>query len=190
FVERGTTGLRTWPASLALAEYVLAHKDTVSGKHVLELGSGAGFLGIILASIQVLHNNRSSSLHLSDVNEEVLSRCRENVALPCNISSRHGNVHYHALDWSNSRDPVLRPSLKELLADTGAELILGADLVFDPDLTPSLVETIDLALQGRAGSVVPAATAIIALTVRSERTYEAFERLAGELRSTAKLMPS
>lgn len=60
--------------------------DIVQARKVLELGSGAGFLGLIIAALQ----NRPdanllshTSLVLSDVNSEVLSRCRQNFLLPC-----------------------------------------------------------------------------------------------------------
>jgi len=64
-------------------------KDTVMSKHVLELGSGIGFLGMVVATLQISNERQesvssgSSSLWLTDVNEEVLSRCRNNVGLPC-----------------------------------------------------------------------------------------------------------
>jgi len=72
----------------------LIHKneDVVGTRRVLELGSGVGFLGIVVASLQLQHaaasscNNRSGTLYLTDINEEVLARCKKNILLPC---SRH-----------------------------------------------------------------------------------------------------
>lgn len=106
-IESGTTGLRTWGASLVLAQYlsknpslyrclsyfkvVIAHINAGVVKHrrVLELGSGVGFLGIVVASLQLQHATTSScddlcgTLYLTDVNEEVLVRCKKNIVLPC-----------------------------------------------------------------------------------------------------------
>ena len=105
-VEGGTTGLRTWLASFFLAQYLILHpgkhtyiallhrdkethsdlEDLVASKCIMELGSGIGFLGIIIASLQKLDESVSSgqsSCWLTDINDEVLNRCRNNVNLPC-----------------------------------------------------------------------------------------------------------
>lgn len=96
-IEGGTTGLRTWPASLVLAEYLLAHpgmfirtynktsfrhiSDTVRDRCVLELGSGVGFLGAVIAC---MHNESPSGrLYLTDINAHVLERCQDNIRLRC-----------------------------------------------------------------------------------------------------------
>ena len=77
--------------------------ELVISMRVLELGSGVGFLGIIVASLQQLlkttnlSNNRLTdlspgSLWLTDLNDEVLSRCRDNLNLPCSECS-HTSTH-------------------------------------------------------------------------------------------------
>lgn len=71
---------------------------------VLELGSGAGFLGMIIADLQLLSQHSSNgeenapsdprreSLWMTDVDEQVLSRCRDNVNLPCStLALSHGS---------------------------------------------------------------------------------------------------
>jgi hypothetical protein len=102
-IENGTTGLRTWLASFPLAEYLiqnpgvhlyinhskpiahlLSFEELVVSKCVLELGSGVGFLGIIVASLQQIRcHDQPGSLWLTDINDKVLERCRENLRLPC-----------------------------------------------------------------------------------------------------------
>lgn len=62
--------------------------ELVSSRNVLELGSGAGLLGIITASLQLNIRENSEeegqySLILSDVRQDVLRRCQDNLALPC-----------------------------------------------------------------------------------------------------------
>lgn len=61
--------------------------ELVLERNVLELGSGVGFLGIIIASLQVLFARVPSaikySIWLTDINDFVLSRCLENTSLPC-----------------------------------------------------------------------------------------------------------
>jgi hypothetical protein len=109
-----------------------------------------GFLGAIVASLQLLTSPYATSpLWLSDVNEEVLTRCRGNIQLPCStfslicsahamasrltsyidLSSSHPNVHYRLLDWSHALDCVTLPRIQSFLQEVDAELILGADIV-------------------------------------------------------------
>ena len=59
--------------------YLFVNLALLANKSVLELGSGTGFLGLIVADIQVGHSGTtgSSVLHLTDVNEDVLRRCHE-----------------------------------------------------------------------------------------------------------------
>lgn len=115
----------------------------------MELGSGAGFLGIIIGSLQQISASdlSPSSLWLTDVNEEVLSRCRYNVQMSCSkcltfkvcsisplfvqdASSSHPSINYCLLDWSAALYPTTSPQLQTLLQDEiNAELILGADIV-------------------------------------------------------------
>lgn len=83
-VESGTTALRTWLASQVLAQYLTKHPGFITSKRVLELGSGIGFLGSIVASLQMLHCPQSpGNLWLTDINDEALARCKYNVQLPC-----------------------------------------------------------------------------------------------------------
>lgn len=60
--------------------------EHTKGKRVLELGCGVGYLGLVVAAIQLNApdpENFASSVWLTDVNEVVLSRCRKNLNLPC-----------------------------------------------------------------------------------------------------------
>ena len=50
---------------------------------VLELGSGVGFLGIIAATLKLTSGHAGGSLYLTDVNDEVLKACTNNLNLPC-----------------------------------------------------------------------------------------------------------
>ncbi|KAL0066545.1 hypothetical protein AAF712_006347 [Marasmius tenuissimus] len=142
-IESGTTGLRTWGASLRLAEYLIAHPgssasfgcfvhllmiyvDLIRNRRILELGSGIGFLGIVVASLQQLLRG-VSSLWLTDVNEDVLSQCRQNLSLDCNLSSKHPDVHYRTLDWFDALEDE-QGGLHSFLRECSAEIILGADV--------------------------------------------------------------
>ena len=60
------------------------------GVRVLELGSGVGFLGIVVATLQLTSGHAGGSLCLTDVNDEVLKACTNNLNLPC---SERGWLH-------------------------------------------------------------------------------------------------
>ncbi|KIM88688.1 hypothetical protein PILCRDRAFT_2883 [Piloderma croceum F 1598] len=185
-VEGGTTGLRTWLASQLLAQYLILHPELITNKRILELGSGSGFLGIIVASLQQLDHTYDEGTHasgpiwLTDVNDVVLSRCRDNVQLPCNSSSSHPSLNYCSLDWSDALNSAESPLRSILHEEIKPDLILGADLVFDPCLIPALVGTLHISLQHGAD-------AFIALTVRNEDTVSQFLHAAEQSLSVLDL---
>ncbi|KII93969.1 hypothetical protein PLICRDRAFT_49966 [Plicaturopsis crispa FD-325 SS-3] len=169
-IENGTTGLRTWGAGLVLSHYIISHPEMIIDKNVLELGCGTGVLGIVCASIQHLYGTEGSggSLCLTDNNEEVLGRCRANVGLPCNLSSRR-EVECSQLEWGDIPAALTHD----------ADIILGADIVFDPELIAPLVET----LHSLLNAPLPgdsARVAYVALTVRNAGTLDMFTNTAAE----------
>jgi len=117
-------------------------------KSILELGSGIGFLGIIVGTLQLAKgSSQSGSLWLTDVSDEVLQRCRENLSLPCSTLrffdllllrsccqdslSLHPALHYLKLDWSDSINADgLNSSFARLIHEkVDPDLIIGADIV-------------------------------------------------------------
>lgn len=85
---------------------MISLSELIISKRVLELGSGVGFLGIIVATLQQLSktanfcslsNSRLTdlspgSLWLTDLNDEVLTRCHDNLNLPCSEHSLHNLI--------------------------------------------------------------------------------------------------
>ena len=82
----GTTGFRTWEAALFLAAYLSSSEGNhlVTGKDVLELGAGTGFLSILCAkhlgaqrvlatdgSLEVI-GDLKSNIHLNDLEDKEL----------------------------------------------------------------------------------------------------------------------
>ncbi|KAH8119986.1 putative methyltransferase-domain-containing protein [Phellopilus nigrolimitatus] len=184
-IESGTTGLRTWTASFILAEYLITHRDLVEASRVLELGCGAGFLGNVVAQLQneylSLENeapkNELVSLYLTDLTDHVLARCESNISLPCNNLRSHPRVRFSLLDWSHALDVDRLPGLLDLLDEMKADVVLGADLVYDARIIPSLVAVLKLALEPRFLSAAESERkAIIAATRRNEATLSEFVR--------------
>ncbi|KIY50680.1 hypothetical protein FISHEDRAFT_11607, partial [Fistulina hepatica ATCC 64428] len=167
-IEAGTTGLRTWRASHVFAQYLIHHPKLVVRRHVFELGCGVGFLGIVVAALQIVHGSDDAvgvdgaRLWLSDGSAPVLARCKSNVELECNLSSKHPAIHYTELDWTNVSADYFSN------ANINPDIVLGADVIFEPSIVPPLARTIRLAVHARHTD------ALIALTVRNEDTLNAF----------------
>ncbi|KAJ2984488.1 hypothetical protein NUW54_g10491 [Trametes sanguinea] len=170
-------------ASLILAQHLLAHPGLIHGRRVLELGCGAGFLAVVAASVQLEKRMAAGSLWLTDVNEHVLSRCEHNLRLRCNQSCHHPNLNFRPLDWFDALSDDRRSSVQELLEDARPDVILGADVVYDPSIIPPLVDVLALALTPREDGANP--EAYIALTQRNEDTLANFLHEAGVLKELA-----
>jgi len=101
-------------------------------KSALELGSGTGFLGLIVADIQVSSAGSAEhpALYLTDENEDVLRRCHENTQLPC--SRRVACVVEAQLSYSRHISPSRKSvsQIAELVgyARTGLCLQRSSDL--------------------------------------------------------------
>ena len=77
------------------------------GKRILELGSGVGYLGLVAAAIQLdalAEDGPEPSIWLTDVNSVVLSRCRDNLNLPCS-TSRGFFVNFNAVTDRQTHRP-------------------------------------------------------------------------------------
>ncbi|KAL9940031.1 hypothetical protein V8E36_000736 [Tilletia maclaganii] len=120
-ISHGTTGLKTWEASLSLASHILAsasqdpddpeslwHAIVRPGSRVLELGSGVGMLGVLCAQLQAEYadadhasSSPSQSAHaevfMTDVSGQVLDALSLTAEQNNLASSKH--VHFEPLDW-------------------------------------------------------------------------------------------
>nr|CAD7457240.1 unnamed protein product [Timema tahoe] len=75
-VSQGTTGLCSWQAAEALAEWCVTHRLMLAHKEILELGSGVGLTGLTVSLCC-----RPRSFHFSDCHPAVLQFLCHNVAL-------------------------------------------------------------------------------------------------------------
>ncbi|KEP53428.1 putative methyltransferase [Rhizoctonia solani 123E] len=188
-IERGTTGLRTWRAGLDLSEWILQNYHIIASARVLELGSGVGLLGLLVATLQQLARpadvKQTSCIYMTDVDDDVLARCTSNVRLPCNMLADSPNVHVRALDWEDSVNVDRQMFMWSLLKEIDADVILAADVVYDLSIIPPLTHTLRLALErplpAKQGANNPQPlelglqrTAYIALTLRREQTFAEF----------------
>ncbi|XP_044754152.1 protein-lysine N-methyltransferase EEF2KMT [Coccinella septempunctata] len=168
-ISQGTTGLITWQASQALAEWAL--KTSIEKKTILELGSGTGMAGLVVAS-----STSCGRYIFTDCHSDVLSLLTENVELNCDKplekvepekdllfsgSIENCKVEIRKLDWDTS-------GVDDCEEIGSVDLIFASDVVYDKDLFEPLTKTIKLFLQNGTTA------AIIAFTQRDESTVNSF----------------
>ncbi|XP_075558190.1 protein-lysine N-methyltransferase EEF2KMT isoform X3 [Dermacentor variabilis] len=156
-VINGTTGLRTWQASKFLSEWCLENRDLLRSKRIVELGCGVGLTGMVVCKTCC-----PLSYTFTDGHEAVLQSVEENLRRN-SVTGCHARVEM--LRWGDHEN---------FREHCTADVILGADLVFDPAVVPALVATL-AALLAHGG------TAYIASTVRNHETRALFlSKLADE----------
>ncbi|XP_057673313.1 protein-lysine N-methyltransferase EEF2KMT isoform X2 [Corythoichthys intestinalis] len=160
-ISEGTTGLVTWEAALYLAEWALDHPHAFNSRKVLELGSGAGLTGIALC-----RSCAPLSYIFSDCHPSVLRRLRDNLNLNGlnETNCTRTEITVEELDWTDVT--------KERLNDISADVLIAADVVYDPEVVMVLVELLSKFLN--RGSVPP--EVLICSTVRNPETYAGFKR--------------
>jgi len=145
------TGQVLWPAAVSLSEYIADHPDLVREEDCLELGSGAGVLGLYVSGL-------AHSVVLTDGQDTVLDLLRSNVqfalgkAVPCKV------------DWTES--PTAGLAAAGL--PTQYKVLIGADIVHWPTLLAPLMRTVALLMS-------PGGYFLLGYTVRSLATSQQLE---------------
>ncbi|GAA93630.1 uncharacterized protein L969DRAFT_91295 [Mixia osmundae IAM 14324] len=161
-ISQGTTGLRSWQASIRLANHLLAMPYLLGRATVIELGSGTGLLACLCAQLKNQDPSLGESpLIVTDLDEQVLLRLQANV----DLNDVASNVCIQKLDWCQPELPRILPNAPKRL------LILGADIVYDPALCRPLAKCIHQLL---SLSSVESGQALIASTVRNPQTLQTF----------------
>ncbi|KAJ3116397.1 hypothetical protein HDU96_009755 [Phlyctochytrium bullatum] len=152
-ISNGTTGLRTWQAAYGMYLFLKENTHRISGKRLVELGSGPGFTGLCCMALG------ASSIVLTDRNPQVLDRLAENVRI--NFPDSPG-IRIEDLDW----DTAEASQLTALAAH--ADCIVASDVSYDDTFFPGLSRMLQALLAGGA------VEALIALTLRSDATFAKF----------------
>ncbi|KAI9093464.1 putative methyltransferase-domain-containing protein [Phlyctochytrium arcticum] len=163
----GTTGLTTWEAAMRLSEYLLfTDPQIVRKKKVVELGAGLGLVGFVCGHIG------ATEVHLTDVNDAVLQRLQQNVDIYATGILSEDNpgqrpaMTVASLDWEN----VDAQSIEKYDTD----VVLAADVVYDPSLIAPLTEVLKLFLQTNRSKDRSPIQVFIASTHRQETTQNMF----------------
>jgi predicted nicotinamide N-methyase len=131
------TAFSVWTSALVLSEYLAASHQLPAGPHV-ELGSGRGLCGLTLAKLGVDVSRPTTSpdlVYCTDGDPEVFS-------LITSAATANGVDHVvqtATLEWGNRRQ------VDELLARLDGKppsLMVGADLLYDVEAIPALVDTL------------------------------------------------
>uniref|UniRef100_A0ACD5W294 Uncharacterized protein n=1 Tax=Avena sativa TaxID=4498 RepID=A0ACD5W294_AVESA len=184
----GDTGCCLWPSSLFLSEFILSFPELFSKKCCFELGSGVGLVGVCLnyvgASKVILTDGDASTLTNMKANMEMNNLYTEDSQLFKN------KVECKYLSWEEASD-------KDLW-DCERDVVLGADIVYNPSCVPHLVRVLSMLLRGDDGrrhrsvdaaaneetSDVNGATggrvAYIATVIRNVDTFNCFAKAAAD----------
>ncbi|TDH71389.1 hypothetical protein CCR75_009525 [Bremia lactucae] len=125
--DHDLTGQVVWPVSVFLAWYLVAHRDELAERNVVELGAGAGLSGLVASQF-------AAHTALTDGNDIVLELLRENVASYANSSK----VRALPLQWGD------RASVEafEIAFPYPVDMLIGADVVCWPMLVNPILQTI------------------------------------------------
>ncbi|KAH8397557.1 hypothetical protein KR222_010140 [Zaprionus bogoriensis] len=178
FVSEGTTGLCTWEAALALADYLLEHAQSLRLRdaNILELGAGAGLIGILLKQ-RALQLSDGQVL-LTDGSAACVQLMRENIALNFTEQQEQKQQEEEASSQL-PRCAQLRWHEVAMFPWTEygtPELLLAADVIYDDSQFGTLLRALDyiFRLSGNRCQM------LLASTVRNVDTLHEFMQQLGE----------
>lgn len=174
----GTTGFRTWEASLQLSDFLRSASCppdlTLRGKTVLELGSGTGYLSICCSK----HFN-ATHVTATDGYDVVMTDLETNFFL--NDLQDSPIISRRELKWGHA---LLGNEDSVFLDHRIPDIIIGADITYDAAANPALAATLRDLLE-----LFPAAQILISSTVRNEETYEKFLGLCAKYKFIVEHLP-
>ncbi|NXC77620.1 EF2KT methyltransferase, partial [Anhinga anhinga] len=180
-ISGGTTGLVTWDAALHLAEWAIENSPVFSNRTILELGSGIGFTGIAICK-----TCSPKAYIFSDYHHCVLKQLTENIHLngfvlePETTRPIQTEPKGQEGEATNSHKPKLfvaeldwRSVTEKQLLDLQPDVIVAADVVYDPEIILTLIGMLQKLSAFRADGKPP--EVYIAFTIRNPDTYRLFQ---------------
>ncbi|PKY00627.1 hypothetical protein P168DRAFT_260119 [Aspergillus campestris IBT 28561] len=154
----GTTGFRTWEAALHLGTYLStpAGAGLVAGKRVLELGAGTGFLSMFCAKYLQPESVLATDMEPALIDGMVDSAGRNELGERFGAGIWEWGTELRRLGGGEGKKPEF-------------DVVVGADLIYDTDLIPLLINTLDDLFTN-----YKVREFIISATLRNEKTFNAF----------------
>ncbi|KAI1322147.1 putative methyltransferase-domain-containing protein [Xylariaceae sp. FL0255] len=155
----GVTGHRTWDAALHMGQYLSSHPHLIRGRRVFELGAGPGYISILCAKYL-----GATHVIASDGADEVVATLSENFYL----NGLHNSPDVKAVDyiWGHA---LMGTEEKEWNGGQPVDVILGADITYDPSIIPPLISAIQ-----EFHDLFPHAVILIAAAERNQDTFGKF----------------
>ena len=153
-----SVGGKVWPASELMVNY-LAATNAVSGKKVIELGSGCGYVGLACAVLGATHVTLTDrtitqrnlvhdmeGMLLEEImppNRLLLDICQRNINE--NKSSYLSSLlNVHELEWG---DENMRHIDSLFSSNVAYDIVIGSDVTYHEELSESLFWTVSKLLQ-------------------------------------------
>lgn len=158
-------GLRTWDACLRLAYYLSTEGQAlIKDKAIIELGAGTGMLSILCA------NHLGAGLVLAtDGLPEIVTSIEQNIILNPPAEAGLSTAHAAHFEWSDTEtltQSIGLPSSRDWLK---YDLVLGADITYNPEYFGPLVTALISLLNRNEGTSI-----LIAGAIRNLNTHNAF----------------
>ncbi|PWY77112.1 hypothetical protein BO70DRAFT_363660 [Aspergillus heteromorphus CBS 117.55] len=134
-VTAGTTGHRTWEAALHLATYLSTPQGSshIAGKRVLELGAGTGLVSMFCAKYL-----DPEIVVATDLERGLMEQIQD-----CAVRNGLGKERFRGCIWEWGQEMELGEGETDgERGKTGFDVAFGADLIYDTDLVPLLVQTV------------------------------------------------
>ncbi|CAE6433722.1 unnamed protein product [Rhizoctonia solani] len=145
--DGASNGTALWLSGQVLAAYIASLPTPAkNAARVIELGSGIGFTALVLASL-------GYHVLATDAHSSVLSLLAQNIQR--NNQNLPGSIHVRELDWcvpperwdwsdpSSITSPCAYSDSEPRVAPPVFDLIVTADTLYVPHLTPHLLRTLD-----------------------------------------------
>jgi predicted nicotinamide N-methyase len=171
--DHTAVGLQSWASSILLAERICAYPgkfnlDVTSrggGLRVLELGAGTGLLSITVARMAANEQFRTPPPFIvaTDFHPDVLANLQRNV----DTNGDSNSILVRELDWS-------RPNLGSMPFDRPFDVILAADVVYEPSHASLIADCVTKLL------VRPAGVLWMIVARRSGGRHEGLSSTVGE----------